>query len=440
MPTKRSFEASSPRQRRAVRRPLPRGHYRYVRRRWHVVCALIDMIGSLAFATARWLARRRRSWAVDDSQVQRILLIQLDHLGDAAITLQVLPALARRFPAASIDVLAGAWTSELFAASPAVDRVYISRTNRFRNRGYGRWLPAMVRWGPTLHRHRYDVAIDVRGDLPIALLLWLTGARHRIGWAAAGGGFLLTDSPDYVAGRPEIESRWALLACLGVARDQSAPSNSGLQIDSAARRRAARILGDLSGQSRPCVVLHLGAGTDAKRWPITHWRTLIDALIDTERANVLLVGADADRARASSITGGRPDGVRDLTGRLRLGELAALLDAADVFVGGDSGPAHLAAKLAAATVVIFSSTNEIDQWRPRGARVRVLRHNVACQPCHRTECVWSEHPCMNGISPARVLLAVRQALRQHTDRSVAPRTADDCGRNPDLTLSSRGAA
>jgi ADP-heptose:LPS heptosyltransferase len=159
------------------------------------------------------------------------------------------------------------------------------------------------------------------------------------------------------------------------------------------------------------VVAHVGAGTPAKQWLIEHWRELIARLTRDYGAQVVLVGGAADRAVARALarrptsSGDGPE-VVDWTGHLRLAALAALAERCDLFVGADSGPAHLAAAVGARVAVLWSGTNEPRQWRPRGDRVRVIREEVPCRPCHRRACPWADHPCMKGIRPDRVLAAV----------------------------------
>ncbi|MEX0713027.1 MAG: hypothetical protein WD278_11800, partial [Pirellulales bacterium] len=145
---------SSPAQRRAL------GRYRYVRLRWHILFAVVDWLGWLA---ARLVARLMHSGtpaAERAGHVESILLVQLDHIGDALITAAVLPALKARFPGARIDVLAAQWNREVFAACPEIDRIHVSRINRFA-RGLRRhaWLASALWWGWELRRCRYDLAI-----------------------------------------------------------------------------------------------------------------------------------------------------------------------------------------------------------------------------------------------------------------------------------------
>jgi len=374
----------------------------------------------------------------DDPRV--ILLVQLDHLGDAVLTTAMLPALRQRYPEASIEVLVGEWNRELFEAIPEVDVVHVSRLNRFTRGSRLGWMLATLWWGWELRRRKVDLAIDVRGEFPLALNLWLCGARRRLGWAAGGGGFLLTDSPRYVPGRPEVESRLALLAELGIEPPEPGEWRPVFHPPAESRQRAAQWwdylddrspeeMGTGTSQQRDCsafrpvrsepvpisspprIVVHVGAGTSAKTWPDEHWRELIGWLIVRLDAQVVLVGGKSDRIIARRILGKEGcAGVADWTGQLGLVDLAAVLEQADLLVGADSGPAHLAAAVGTPVVALFSGTNRVRQWRPPGELVRVVRHRVPCSPCHRQECPLAEHPCMHGLRPERVAEAVVQLV------------------------------
>ncbi len=393
------------------RRPL--GRYRYVRLRWRVLFAVVDAVGVILVRAARWFRRPARP----DSEVRSILLVQLDHLGDAVLTTAMLPGLRRRFPAASLEVVCGAAGKDVFQAAPEVDRVRVAGVHRFARGKLRRfaWAAAAVWWGLALRRARFDLAIDVRGDFSVAVILWLSGARRRVGWAAGGGGFLLTDSAEFVAGRPEVESRAALLAVLGIdARQEDEPLRPRFTPSDRARRGVGeRLERHLSGgcTEAPRVVVHVGAGTLAKAWPEGHFEELVGRLVVEQGAEVILVGGLADRAVAARILGNRPwPGVADWAGELTIDELAALIERADVLVGADSGPAHLAAAVDTPAVVLFSGTNQPQQWQPPGHVVCVLRHAVECSPCHRHRCPRAGHPCMAGIQPQRVVAAVAAVL------------------------------
>lgn len=432
-----------PTKRLVPRRPTQR--YRYVRLRWHLVFGLFDFVGGTIFGLAKIVRRmlnfcRPSPGPADDPR--SILVLQLDHMGDAILSTGMLHSLRTSYPSARIDILVGPWNRALFEETVAdVDRVIVFESGgRLARLGKLRWMSviakmawpvAMLRYGWKLRRERYDLGIDVRGEMPHAALMWVAGIRRRVGWVAGGGGFLLTDSPRWVPDRPEIESRRSILETLGLSVDRSAmlprltvPSNL----------TAEQIL----GESYKYIVIHLTAGTRAKEWPVEHWARLIANLLDNPPRSlpspkIVLVGIAADHIIGENVEKlvagparvASPARVENWIGRLSLVELAAVLDRATLMIGADSGPAHMAAAVGTPTVVLFSGTNCQAQWRPPGEHVTVLAHDVPCRPCHQKKaCPIAAHPCMTGITPEQVAEAVRKRTEdreQRTEGATAPR-------------------
>ncbi|MBI1903549.1 MAG: glycosyltransferase family 9 protein [Planctomycetia bacterium] len=334
-------------------------------------------------------------------------MIQLDHLGDAVLSLGMLRVLRRECPHAEIEVLCAPCSRELFAACPELDAVHVldaTRFSRMRLRA-GRWLAALVAAGWRLRQRQFDLAIDVRGEAPHALLMFLAGSRRRLGWNCGGAGFLLTDSPRYEPGRHEVLSRLALVRALSIdaAQEDVAPV---FAVTDEARATVRRLLSPWR-RAAPLVVLHIGSGMPAKRWPAERWQELSARLAFERGARVALVGSQDDREIAAAVVGPHAlEGVADLTGKLTVPELAALLAEADVVVGSDSAPAHLAAAVGTPVVALFSGTNQQAQWRPWGGKVQVVHSPTACWPCHRRECPLAGHPCMREIKADDVMAVV----------------------------------
>jgi heptosyltransferase-2 len=372
-------------------------------------------LGPILRARIGRLAKDARTGPSPD-RLRRILVIQLDHLGDGVLSTPLLRALKRHHPAAQLHVLCSPWNSEFFGPLAEIDRVHVLEVSRFMRCGSSGWLRHLLRAAWRLRKERFDLAIDVRGELPCAVMMWLAGARRRLGWASGGGGFLLTDSAAYIPNRPEVESRCALLRCLGVELPPEDRRPVLLPPQEARREvlwrlRALGFRGKGSHQA-PWIALHLGAGSQAKRWPVYHWRELTGRLIVRHNAQLVLVGTSEDSPAAHELlrgAGGLP--IHDWTGTLSVWQLAALLEQMDLLIGCDSGPAHVAAALGTPVVVLFSGANHLDQWRPRGKYVTIVRHDTACRPCHRgTDCPWADHPCMNGLTPDAVARAVENTL------------------------------
>lgn len=261
-----------------------------------------------------------------------------------------------------------------------------------------------------------------------------------------GGGFWLTHVAEWVPGRHEVLSRLALLKALGIPLADDHPVKVNLAIGLVDRITVEQHLSRLWSPHQwlqacvraaggtateftaitpliaPLVVVHPGAGTQAKRWPVTYWRRLIDSLRE-EGFFVAMIGAEEDRPFSGMIRH-RP-GVIDLTGKLQLTETLALLDRSELFIGVDSGPAHLAAVTGTRSVILFSGTNRPAQWRPWSRQVLGLRRRTSCSPCHQKLCPLADHACMTGMTPEHVLnMSLRWWKRGRTQLHLIKTTAD----------------
>jgi ADP-heptose:LPS heptosyltransferase len=438
-------------------RPVRVGKYRYSKLRWRVLVHALDLGGSILMAVIR-----RARPALKAECPRRILLVQLDHLGDAVLSTPLIAELRAAYPDATIDVLASPSNHEVFEADPNVNRVQVAQRTWFERRP-DRWglLTAVWHLGWSLRKRGYDLGIDVRGDVLTVLVLAVAGVPRRVGWAMGGGAFLLTDVASWIPGRHEVRSRLALLNQLGLTPDESTRVDvhvSDIDRITIARRfaeawprpRTRRVgvyapapvrVGPSNGPEAksasaaidsisdvpdwlhagrfsslpPLLAVHLGAGNAAKRWPTDSWRVLIDRFLGSGW-RVVVVGGIEDRPLSSVLE--PHDRLRDWTGTLTVTQTTALLERADIFIGSDSGPAHLAASAGTLSVVLFSGTNQPRQWRPWSRHSLVLRHRVPCQPCHQKVCPLADHPCMSGLSPDRVYRgALRLWSRTHRDES-----------------------
>ncbi len=459
----RSLPAKPP-----VPRPVPERRYRYSKWRWRILVTVLDTVGSLLVRLWR-LVRPIASW----NPPRRILIAQLDHLGDAVLSTPLFPSLKAIFPDAEIDVLASPSNASVFQADPNVGRVVIADRNWFERRP-GRWALGSAVWklGRFLRTERYDLGIDVRGDVLTVFVLALAGIPRRFGWAMGGGGFLLTDLVEWVPGRHEVRSRMAIIETLqsGSRATTLLPKRPrvSVQVSDSDRARVGQLLksawpgsespraicqaslkraltpvpsGGSSeayatlplvdrptlvarsaheeaaeddsdwlhagrfGSSAPILAVHLGAGTQAKRWPIRYWKQLLQWFL-ADGWRVVVVGGQEDLALADQLTPDRA--LLDLTGQLAVTETTALLERADLYIGADSGPAHLASCAGVPSVILFSGTNRVGQWRPWSRTSLVLRRAVPCRPCHQKNCPLADHPCMTKLNPEDVYRTARR--------------------------------
>ncbi len=348
---------------------------------------------------AAWPGRRRRcqrALAFDPARARRIWVHKPDHLGDAVLARPALATLRAACPnaeirvacdpaAASLLALDGAWHVEPWA-SPFLG-------------GDGEWREYRRR----VRAFAPDLLVNLRHDvrdilLCTALAPCLVSYDHRgVASSATHAGSPPADD------RPEAENHVALLQdTLGL----SAAALGPLPLPNEAVRRAAAAWGGVEG-SGPKIVLHAAARTPAKLWPVSHWRELIKLLRAQHHARLALVGgapdADLNQEIARDVSA-----VVNWAGRLSLVETTAAIATADLLIGIDSGPGHLARAVGTPVVSLMSGTNETRRWAPVAAHT--LTFLVTCAPCHRESCHVDGHPCLSRIEPARVAVCVAEVL------------------------------
>src|SRR5262249_40935613 len=172
------------------------------------------------------------------------------------------------------------------------------------------------------------------------------------------------------------------------------------------QEEAARRLKALgSAADRPLIALHVGGGWPTKRWPVEHFRKLVQSLA-ARGLRMLLVGGVEDREGAREIAAAAPTATVDRTGA-SVAETLAELSLADAAVGVDSGLSHAGVALGVPTVLLFGPNDP--ESVPPVPHARLLTQPLPCRPCNRAgkkRCPVGHHRCMRDTTPDQVLAAL----------------------------------
>jgi heptosyltransferase-2/heptosyltransferase-3 len=367
--------------------------YELRQRRWLWLARAADAIGD------RWL---RRHPAAVPAAPRDILFIRLDHLGDMLFATPALRALRVAFPQARLTVLAGPWAAPVLQGGDLADHVQVEAVPWFAGRAAG-WAAHAAAWWRVwrwMRRHRFDVALEPRGDVRHLAWLWLARVPVRIGRGATGGGWSLTHE---IAGRDvhEVERNVDAVRVLTA----TGPAGPLVPVRAAPAAAATALVTSLgvAPQARIALV-HAGAGYATKRWEPQALAACLERVADAGLVPVC-VGGEADRDVTRALVHACRAPLVDAVGRTPLPLLAALCQHAGVFLGHDSGPAHVAVAAGARVVLVYSGVNDPRRWGPWGGRTQVFAHAVACSPCGLRHCPFA-HECMRGIDPRAVAAAV----------------------------------
>lgn len=317
----------------------------------------------------------------DYQKIERLLIVRLSAMGDVIHTLPAAQALRDAFPNATIGWLIEERWAELLCA-PGTPR----RGPRSAQRPLADWVHTvnLAAWRkklftiPTLQQiaktrndvrdARYDVAVDLQGAIRSAVLARWSGAPVVYGAAEPreSPASLWYTRPVIASGVHVIEQNLSVAAA--VAGKKIGAARITLPHDPAAEQRISEALAQRG--IRQYAILNPGAGWGAKRWPAERYGRVARALADDGVRSILNFGPGeenlAREAEAASNGAAKP-----MT--CSITDLIALTRRAQLFVGGDTGPLHLAAALQIPAVAIFGPTDPARNG-PYGTESIVLRN------------------------------------------------------------------
>ena len=351
-----------------------------------------------------------------------VLVVVTRRIGDVLLATPVLSSIKTMWPDTGLDVLAFAGTEGLLKGHRDVRRVLTVPERPT--------LPEHLRFARGLLR-RYDLALSlVPGDRP-TLYAWIAGKR-RVGLLVADrksrwkrrllDRWVAFDNEDTHTVRMHL----ALLDTIGVP-SVATVRPSWTAEDEALADRLLAPLGDA-----PYAVLHPHPKFRYKMWTEQGWSE-VGRWITAQGLRVVLTGGPgADEREYVGRIAAEIPGAIDLSGRLSLGAVAAVLARAKAYAGPDTAVTHAAAALGIPTVALFGPSNPVkwgpwppghpvaeNPWQRVGsqarAHVRLVQGAGACVPCGYEGCerhVDSTSDCLTGMAPERVIAALQEAMAE----------------------------
>lgn len=324
----------------------------------------------------------------------RILLVRLGAIGDVVHTLPALAALRRTWPQAHL-----AWAVERGGAAKLLqDNPSLDELLELDLRGWRKRLSQPAAWREIaaavkqLRAARFDVVLDFQGLLKSAGIAKLAGGRRTIGFATEAlreraSAFVYSeqvavDDRDHV-----IKKNLRLVEHLGaeVAAPYEFPLGLAAADEAFAASQAARAAGGF-------VILNPGGGWPTKLWSTAGFAALADRLWQAYGLRSFVTYGPGELAMAQEIVQQAAAGAAELVDA-NLKQFLALARRAQLFVGGDTGPMHLAAAVSTPIVALFGPTSARRNGPFAAADVVVERFDLDCRTdCYRRRC--SHTSCM----------------------------------------------
>ncbi len=379
-----------------------------------LVTTIVDLVGPLG---------RRKP--------PKILVVKLDHLGDVITATPVFRPLREAFPDAVIDVLVGSWAQDLVAGNPFLDRVLTYDSRLFDRSGRkSEGLRRRLRRMRAIAAHRYTHIIELRGDSWTLLLPFLAGARRRVDrgtvrleawltrhmWASGG-------APAPARTLHEVETNLAVIEPL-VRGSAPRPATATPRVEVfltdqdrrafALRTRALGIPDDAA-----LVTIHPGASWRPRAWRPERFAEVAREILDRYPVHVCFVGTREDLDIVDRIGVLLHDRRAHVLVDLRLIETATLIERSALFIGSDSGIAHLAAACGTPLIALYGPQDP-RRFGPWSDRAFVHHKPVPCFPCRQKVCVVPLNPCVNLIFVEEVMRSAQTVLGPAVEARSTP--------------------
>ncbi len=354
--------------------------------------------------------------------IRRILIVKLDHIGDCVTALPAIRRLKRHFPAARISVLTGRASKSVWALEPAVDELiefdffHARSSSGLVERSEEDWRELHERLAP----HRFDLAIDLRKHWETRPVLKYTGARYLAGFDMKGK-FPWLDvgiewSEDIALIRKRQQTTDELINLVDAVAAAGETDRAVIaQLPAPLADEALAVIPKAGRIFRKRVVcVHPSVGNEMRQWPWEYFGLLIDQLIETENVHVILIGGPDEAELGTKIleASAYPTSVWSVIGRIKLGDLPALISRCALFVGNNSGPQHIAAGLGVPTIGIHSGVVDAREWGPMGINACAIHRVMTCSPCYHSKLEDCHRglACLRGLLPADVLRVCQRLL------------------------------
>ena len=334
---------------------------------------------------------------------KNILIVRTDRIGDVVLSLPLASIIKKHFPECTVTFLLREYTEPLAVNNPNIDEVITLKEVNGK---------PSVKENVQLLKNKFDVSIVAYPTYPIALILFLSNIKTRIGTGYRWYSFLF-NKKNYEHRKDgkyhELEYNVHLLRQLGI--DEKVTEENVLYGITPSIENVEKLKKDLNelviNISKPVIIIHPGSGGSAIDLPISKMKEIIKNLLD-EDVEILITGTTAEMELCQSLVVNKS--TINLAGKYNLGELIALINQCDMMIANSTGPIHIAAALGKNVIGFYPkfTAASAKRWGPYTNKKNIFSPEIDCSECTRKQC--EKLNCMDSIRSGKVIQAVKIIL------------------------------
>ncbi|MFQ5788132.1 MAG: glycosyltransferase family 9 protein [Thermodesulfobacteriota bacterium] len=345
---------------------------------------------------------------------EKILIIRLSAIGDVVHVLPALRLLRSHFPESKIAWLVEDKASDILTGHPDIDDVIvfprkrwqreISKINKTLNT-----LSDILSFYKKLRKERFDLVIDFQGNLKSGIMNLVTGSEKRVGFGRGyckEFNYLTTQYQMFPSGKKmhRIDKNLFLLRELGIETSFQRPRLPVFKPD---KKYISKFINTDINQSLPIIIIHPGTSKfgSYKQWPPLNYALLADMILDAYEANVIFTWGPYEFGVVKEIVEKMRHKALPACETRSIKQLIELIRHASLFIGGDTGPLHIASILDTPVVGIYGPKDPAI-YGPYNGKAIVIKKDVPCSPCRKRTC--GDPICMSSILPESVFLGVEK--------------------------------
>jgi lipopolysaccharide heptosyltransferase I len=347
---------------------------------------------------------------------EKILIIRLSAIGDVVHVLPALRLLRSHFPESKIAWLVEDKASGILTGHPDIDDVIVFPRKKWQreilkiNKTLNT-LSDILSFYKKLRREHYDLIIDFQGNLKSGIMNLITGSGKRAGFGRGHCkefNYLTTHYQVFPPGKKmhRIDKNLFLLKELGIENGFQRPELPVFKPD---KKYISKFINTGTNPSLPVIIIHPGTSKfgSYKQWPPSNYALLADMILDTYEANVVFTWGPYEFGIVKEILEKMKHKALPACETRSIKQLIELIRHASLFIGGDTGPLHIASILDIPVVGIYGPKDP-EIYGPYSGKAVVIKKDVPCSPCRKRTC--GDPICMSSILPEDIFRGVSKLM------------------------------
>ncbi len=338
----------------------------------------------------------------------KILVTRTDRMGDVILSTPVLRVLREEYPEAYIAMMVRPYAAECVEGNPYIDEVIL-----YDKYGKHKGIFDSLKFAMELKHKSFDIAIVLHPTTRMHLVTFIAGISKRVGYDRKCGALLTHRIPHKKEEGKKHEREYTLDILKHIGID---PKTEELYMP-VKRDILKRVEGMLQGHEiEPkdrILAIHPSSSCPSKRWLAERFASVADGLAEDFGLKIVLISDKEGEIFSSEVARHMKSDSLDLSAKMSIGELAALIKRSTLFISNDSGPVHIASAVSTPVISIFGRKDPglgPIRWGPVGKYDIILHKDAGCKTCLAHNCT-KDFLCLKSISVDEVIEAAKSILQ-----------------------------